>query len=73
MAVAHKAKFVSELKTLRLLPCVRDQQLFVGSPSITIPIEKSKGFEISLVSFHPDPAALAAYQASEEHERFVPN
>lgn len=66
---AHKEKFVQELKTLKNLPCVRNRQLFVGGPSITTPIEKSKGFEYSLVSFHPDREALAAYQASEEHER----
>lgn len=68
---AHKAKFVDELKTLRELSCVRNRQLFVGGPSITTPAEKSKGFEFSLVSFHSSPEALAAYQASEEHERFV--
>lgn len=71
VAAAHKTKFVEELKTLKNLPCVRDRQLFVGGPSITTPIEKSKGFEYSLVSFHQNPEALAAYQASEEHERYV--
>jgi hypothetical protein len=43
--------------------------LFVGGPTITTPVEKSKGYEISLVSFHPGPEALAEYQASQEHER----
>lgn len=69
VSAGHKEKFVSALKTLRSLPCVQNGQLFVGGPSITTPIEKSKGFEFSLVSFHPNPEALAAYQASEEHER----
>lgn len=62
---------MSQLKALRMLPCVLDNLLFVGGPSITTPIEKSQGYEISLVSFHPDADALAAYQASHEHERPV--
>ena len=35
------------------------------------PIEKSKGFEYALVSYHEDGGALAQYQASAEHERYV--
>ena len=34
-------------------------------------MEKSKGFQYALVSYHEDRAALAAYQASSEHERLV--
>lgn len=71
VAEAHRAKFVEEVSALRDLPCVRDRQLWVGGPSITTPIEKSKGFQHALVSFHASPEALAAYQASEEHERYV--
>ncbi|KAM9881994.1 stress responsive A/B Barrel domain-containing protein [Verticillium dahliae] len=65
----HKETFMHELRQLRFLSCVKDQNLHVGSPSLTDPIEKSKGFEIALVSYHPGPAALAEYQASKEHER----
>jgi hypothetical protein len=39
--------------------------------SVTEPIEKSKGFEYALVSYHEDREALAQYQASAEHERYV--
>jgi hypothetical protein len=46
-----------------------NQRLAVGGPSITEPIEKSKGFEYALVSVHRDRKALAEYQASEGHER----
>ncbi|CRK40000.1 hypothetical protein BN1708_008092 [Verticillium longisporum] len=67
----HKETFMHELRQLRFLSCVKDQNLHVGSPSLTDPIEKSKGFEIALVSYHPGPAALAEYQASKEHERYV--
>lgn len=67
----HKTKFVTELRTLRELPCVKDRKLWVGSPSVTNPIGKSKGFEIALVSFHHDLAALEVYQASKEHERYT--
>lgn len=71
MSAAHKAAFVAELKTLRELPCVQDRKLWVGSPSVTRPIEKSQGFEIALVSFHSGLSALEEYQASAEHERIT--
>ncbi|KAI2622875.1 hypothetical protein GGS26DRAFT_566348 [Hypomontagnella submonticulosa] len=63
----HKNAFVRELKKLKDLPCVEDNRLIVGGPSITCPIERSKNFEFVLVSYHQDRAALDAYQASEEH------
>ena len=63
----HKATFVRELKKLKSLPSVQDNRLIVGGPSITDPIERSKGFEFALVSYHRDRAALAEYQASKEH------
>jgi hypothetical protein len=66
----HKSKFVSELKTLKTLPCVQDGRLIVGGPSITDPIERSKGFEFALLSYHRDREALAEYQASQEHHRY---
>lgn len=66
---SHRETFVKELKTLKTLPCVKDERLVVGGPSITDPIARSKGFQICLLSFHNDKAALAAYQASSEHHR----
>ncbi|RDW74464.1 uncharacterized protein DSM5745_07126 [Aspergillus mulundensis] len=65
----QKTKFIQELKTLKNLPSVKNGRLIVGSPSVTDPIERSKGFQIALVSYHEDLAALAEYQASEEHHR----
>ncbi|OQE23330.1 hypothetical protein PENFLA_c011G04423 [Penicillium flavigenum] len=64
-----KQEFLSQIKTLKSLPCVKSQRLVIGGPSITTPIEKSKGFQYALVSYHNDRAALAEYQASSEHER----
>ncbi|KAL5392151.1 hypothetical protein DPSP01_000671 [Paraphaeosphaeria sporulosa] len=66
---AHKETFVTQLKTLKSLPCVLNGRLVVGGPSITDPIERSKGYELSLVSFHRDRKALEEYQASDEHHR----
>ncbi|KAG8665417.1 hypothetical protein FPOAC2_10488 [Fusarium poae] len=66
---SHRQTFVNELKTLKTLSCVKDQRLVVGGPSITDPIARSKGYQISLLSFHQSPAALAEYQASSEHHR----
>ncbi|KAK6212780.1 hypothetical protein LQW54_004869 [Pestalotiopsis sp. IQ-011] len=63
----HKDTFVRELKKLKSLSCVKDGRLVVGGPSVTDPIEKSKGFEYCLVSYHQDRAALEEYQASKEH------
>lgn len=47
------------------------QRLTVGGPSITDPIEKSKGFHFALVSYHKDRQALEEYQASPEHHKYV--
>ncbi|KAG9865790.1 hypothetical protein KCU77_g1770, partial [Aureobasidium melanogenum] len=63
----HKQKFVTELKKLKSLPCVKEQRLVVGGASITDPIERSKGFEFALLSFHEERAALEEYQKSDEH------
>ncbi|KAF5487713.1 hypothetical protein CGCS363_v013665 [Colletotrichum siamense] len=65
----HKATFVKELKTLKTLPCVKAQRLVVGGPSITDPIERSKGYHFALLSFHENRKALEEYQASAEHHR----
>ncbi|KAI6784695.1 stress responsive A/B Barrel domain-containing protein [Emericellopsis cladophorae] len=64
----HRDSFARELEALRELPCVLNRQLYVGGPSVTDPIEKSKGFQMALVSVHQDLAALATYQASKEHQ-----
>ncbi|ETN42545.1 uncharacterized protein HMPREF1541_01702 [Cyphellophora europaea CBS 101466] len=61
--------FVTELKKLKALPCVQDQKLEVGGPSITTPAARSQGFQYCLLSYHKDRAALDAYQASAEHHR----
>ncbi|PYH67981.1 uncharacterized protein BO88DRAFT_444716 [Aspergillus vadensis CBS 113365] len=63
----HKQRFVTELKKLKNLPCVKFGRLLVGGPSVTDPIDRSKGFQIALVSYHENLAALAEYQASKEH------
>ena len=65
----QKASFLSAIKSLKSLPCVLDNRLVVGGPSVTDPIEKSKGFEYALLSFHRDRDALEEYQASKEHEQ----
>ena len=68
VSASHKATFIEKLKTLGNLPCVVDKKLWVGSPSITTPIEKSQGYQIALVSFHQSRHALEEYQASSEHK-----
>lgn len=60
--------FVRELKKLKGLESVKSQRLSVGGPSLTEPIERSKGFEIALLSLHEDLPALERYQASKEHK-----
>ncbi|KAJ5682725.1 hypothetical protein N7462_005890 [Penicillium macrosclerotiorum] len=64
-----REKFLTEIKTLKSLPSVKHQRLVVGGPSITEPAVKSKGYQYALLSYHEDRAALAAYQASSEHEK----
>ena len=68
---AHKDLFANSLKKLKNLSCVKDNRLLVGGPSITDPIERSKGFQYALLSYHHDREALAAYQASKEHHEYV--
>ncbi|CAM1511172.1 Fc.00g086850.m01.CDS01 [Cosmosporella sp. VM-42] len=63
----HKDTFVRELKKLKNLSSVKDNRLIVGGPSVTDPIERSKGFEYALLSYHENRAALDEYQASKEH------
>ncbi|KAK1980168.1 stress responsive A/B barrel domain-containing protein [Colletotrichum cereale] len=65
----HRQAFVRELKTLKSLSCVKDHRLIVGGPSVTDPIEKSKGYQFALLSFHQDREAFEEYQASAEHHR----
>ncbi|CAI7627119.1 unnamed protein product [Penicillium manginii] len=65
----HKDTFVRELKTLKNLDCVKGHRLVVGGPSLTDPIERSKGFEIALLSLHENLGELEKYQASKEHHR----
>lgn len=67
VTVEHKQTFARELRKLKNLSCVKDNRLLVGGPSITDPIERSKGFEFALLSFHENRAALDEYQASKEH------
>ncbi|KAJ5204790.1 uncharacterized protein N7498_005669 [Penicillium cinerascens] len=70
VAETVRREFLSQIKTLKTLPCVKSQRLVVGGPSITTPIEKSKGFQYALVSYHENQAALDEYQASSEHHRY---
>ena len=70
VSLAHKNTFVTQLKALKKLSCVLDNRLIVGGPSITQPIDKSKGYEFALLSFHQDREALEEYQASSEHKRY---
>ncbi|USP77985.1 stress responsive A/B Barrel domain-containing protein [Curvularia clavata] len=67
---AHKAAFVTQLKALKNLACVLDNRLLVGGPSITDPIERSKGYEFALLSFHKNRQALEEYQTNSEHRRY---
>lgn len=66
-----RTTFVQELKQLKSLPSVLNQRLVVGGPSVTDPIERSKGYHYALVSYHKNRAALDEYQASSEHHRQV--
>lgn len=68
MSQEHKQ---NEIKRFKHLTSVKDGRLLVGWPSATDPIQQSKGFEISLVSYHKDWQALALYKSSDEPNRHV--
>ncbi|KAJ5815690.1 hypothetical protein N7474_007467 [Penicillium riverlandense] len=65
----QKKAIIQELKTLKTLDCVKGHRLVVGGPSINTPVEKTKGFEITLLSFHENLKKLEEYRDSEEHQR----
>lgn len=67
VSTEHRETFVRELKQLKNLDCVKNNRLIVGGPSVTTPIERSKGFQYALISYHENLAALEVYQASKEH------
>ncbi|PYH32293.1 Dabb family protein [Aspergillus neoniger CBS 115656] len=69
VTAAHKETFARELKKLKDMDCVKGHRLVVGGPSMTDAIERSKGFEFALLSFHESLADLEKYQASKEHHR----
>ncbi|TVY88968.1 hypothetical protein LAWI1_G003869, partial [Lachnellula willkommii] len=71
VSATHKETFVHELKQLKLLPSVLDGRLIVGGPSVSDPIETSKGFQYALLSYHKNREAMEEYQASEEHLRVI--
>ncbi|KAI0455764.1 stress responsive A/B barrel domain protein [Xylaria acuta] len=61
--------FLREVKSLKNLPCVKDGRLIVGGPSLTDPIELSKGYKFACLSYHENLAALEEYQTSKEQSR----
>ncbi|KAI0445796.1 stress responsive A/B barrel domain protein [Xylaria telfairii] len=62
-------EFIREVKSLKNLPCVKDGRLIVGGPSLTDPIELSKGHQYACLSYHENLAALEEYQTSKEKSR----
>ncbi|KAK0612635.1 hypothetical protein B0T17DRAFT_544183 [Bombardia bombarda] len=68
----HRDNFLREVRLLKSLPSVKGGRLIVGSPSLTDPIEWSKGFEFAMISYHENLASLREYQASKEHHRYGP-
>jgi hypothetical protein len=68
----HKDNFQRELKKLKNLSCVKDNNLLVGGPSVTEPRSRSQGYHYCLVSYHQNLKALEEYQASQEHHEYVP-
>jgi hypothetical protein len=42
----------------------------MSGPSLTEPVEWSKGYEFAFVSYHENLEALKEYQATEEHHRY---
>ncbi|KAI0506252.1 stress responsive A/B barrel domain protein [Xylaria bambusicola] len=63
--------FLRECKSLKNLSCIKDGRLFVGGPTLTDPIELSKGLRYALVSYHENLAALNEYQVAKEASRYV--
>jgi hypothetical protein len=61
---------VREFKKCKNLPGIKGGRAIMSGPSLTTPIEWSKGYEFAFVSYHENLAALKEYQATEEHHRY---
>ncbi|KAI0975856.1 stress responsive A/B barrel domain protein [Xylaria arbuscula] len=57
--------FILGLKSLKTLPCVKDGRVLVGGPSLTEPIEQSRGLQHAFVSYHENMDALNDYQVAK--------
>ncbi|KAJ5383896.1 hypothetical protein N7517_001807 [Penicillium concentricum] len=64
----NKNDTIRAMKSLKTLDCVKGHRLVVGGPSINTPPERSKGFEVVLLSLHEDMTALDKYRNSDEHQ-----
>ncbi|KAH9893017.1 stress responsive A/B barrel domain protein [Xylariomycetidae sp. FL2044] len=65
---AVKQTFATELRKLKSLPSIQNQRLWVAS--VITPVDRSKGFQYKLVSFHKDQSALDEYIKSDAHLNF---
>ncbi|KAJ5365281.1 stress responsive A/B barrel domain protein [Penicillium concentricum] len=70
VAQEHKDNVIREIQKMKEMNSIKGRSLVVGA-SITVPMERSKGFEIALVSFHENKTELEKYRNSEEHHRIT--
>ncbi|KAF9884730.1 hypothetical protein FE257_001291 [Aspergillus nanangensis] len=64
----HRDSIIQDLKAMKAMDCVKGHRLVVGGPSINTPPERSKGFQVTLLSFHENIAELQKYRDSDEHQ-----
>lgn len=67
----HKVGVANELREMKKLDSVKGHRLVVGGPSITGPVKRNKGIDMTLLSFHDNEGELERYRNSEEHRRYV--
>ncbi|KAJ5164180.1 uncharacterized protein N7500_006010 [Penicillium coprophilum] len=59
---------IRAMKSLKTLDCVKGHRLVVGGPSINTPPERTKGFEVVLLSLHENMTSYEEYRDSNEHQ-----
>ncbi|OQE45887.1 hypothetical protein PENCOP_c001G04909 [Penicillium coprophilum] len=71
VAEGTRSDTIRAMKSLKTLDCVKGHRLVVGGPSINTPPERTKGFEVVLLSLHENMTAFEKYRDSDEHQAYV--
>ncbi|KAL4895266.1 stress responsive A/B barrel domain protein [Aspergillus ambiguus] len=67
----NKNSIIGCLKNMKKLDSVKGHRLVVGGPPINASPERSKGFEVTLLSLHENRDEFENYRDSKEHQEIT--